>query len=152
MNQNNSIFDSANLTYKNFNCSEMGGFSFEFPDFKNWELQGIQNQRENLCVMYFNWPDDIEYEIPPQIRVEKIKTEAGDNAENKKQNPQNISYEYVTDLSLYVEGHKFEEGDWDWLVFYGKDFYVKISKNGFGKLPFDTDLFYGKIIETFNFR
>lgn len=149
MNINNPNLD---LEYKTFDCDNFD-FIFQFPDFKNWELKGIE-KKENRCTMYFNWPDDILYEYPPRISIEEIesKNESKNEKSNLLKNPQGIFYGYVQDPGLYVSGHKFEEEDWDWLVFYGKDFSVRISKNSFGKLPFDADLFYKKIIETFDFK
>ena len=153
-NNNNMDSDKNNagevFGYKTFDCSEIGGFSFKFPDFKGWEFKYVEKIDVNLCIIYFNWPDDIEYEVPPAIEVKKVDLE--NISQTKKQNPQNISYEYIQDSSIYVDGHKFAEGDWDWLVFYGKDFNVRIARNMFGEPPFDADLFYSKIIETFDFK
>jgi len=145
-NKNNT---NETLENKIFDCQSFD-FTFQFPDFKDWEFKNTEEVRENLCVMYFNWPDDVEYEYPPQISVEKIDLK--DKSEKAKQNSQGIYYEYITDSSLYTDGHKFEEGDWDWLVFYGKDYSVRISRNMFGEPPFDADQFYKKIIDTFDFK
>lgn len=149
VNLSQSEIGSGILGYKAFNCQGFD-FNFQFPDFKDWEYKYTEKRHESLCIIYFNWPDNIEYEVPPAIEVQKIVLEI--KSENLKQNPQGIYYEYIQDPTLYVVGHKFEEGDWDWLVFYGKDFGVRIGKAMFGEPPFDANQFYKKIIETFDFK
>jgi hypothetical protein len=151
----------------NFSCEALSGFTFKYPLLKGWEVKGIQAKDENRCIMYFNSPDDIDYEIPPQIIVEK--SEYSKNTLNKKrsstagENSTGVPYEYITDSNLYVPGYKFKEGDWDWLVFYGKDYEIRIGRNNFGSLKidggkttqglneFDSNAFYGSIIESFKF-
>jgi len=148
LNNNNS---NNPTEYKTFTCTGFD-FTFQFPDFKDWEYKYIEKRRENLCIMYFNYPDNIEYEVPPKIEIHKIVKGLEKNTNVLPKNPQNISYEYIQDPSLYVDNHKFKDGDWDWLIFYGKDYNVKIERNMFGEPPFDADMFFKKIIETFNFK
>lgn len=154
-NNNNMDSDKNNvsevLEYKTFDCQGFD-FIFEFLDFKDWEFKYIEKKKESLCIMYFNSPDNIRYEIPPKIEIHKIEKMQSKDTSVLTKNPQNISYEYIQDPTLYVDGHKFEEGDWDWLVFYGRSFDVKIERAMFGEPPFDADLFYKKIIETFDFK
>lgn len=149
MNLNNNSNEVAE--YKTFICQNFD-FTFKFPDFKDWEYKYTENRRENLCIMYFNYPDNIRYEVPPKVEIHIIQKEEGKDTSTLSKNPQNIPYQHIQDPSIYVDNHKFEEGDWDWLVFYGKDFNVKIERAMFGEIPFDANLFYKKIIETFNFK
>ncbi len=139
-----------NIEYKKFDYLDFGVY-FEFPNFKDWEYAYTEKVNKNLCIMYFNWPDNVLYEVPPQMHIYKVLKNAEANEAGLQKNSHGIPYERVQDPSLYVTGHKFEEGDWDWLIFYGPNFNIKMEHVLFGEPPFDKDFFYQKIIETFKF-
>lgn len=180
--------DQQVLRFQDFTCSGITGFTFRYPVFKDWKVKRIVSEKEGKCTIYFKWPAGISYEVPPQIKIEKIselgqkfmieKLRGGSPSEDilddsgmkiivimsaKTKNPAAIPYEYVPDPAMYIESHVFKKGEWDWLVFYGQDFGVRISRNMFGSLghveeaerkeihEFDSDIFYRSIIETFHF-
>ena len=169
---------------REFSSPGMTVFSFTYPIFKDWEVKGIQNENENECIFWFAWPPVIKYETPPCIYVEK-RSDLGEKSlhgklkvkgtanisgmkikglmESKQKNPNNVPYEHVYDSSHYEKGYAPKAGDWDWLVFFGEEFGVRIgSYAGFGSLDyddfpdhrkfyeFDNEVFYNEVIRTFN--
>ncbi len=177
------------IEIRDFFCPELKGITFKYPVFKDWEVKRIGSWGKDSCTMFFNWPSIIDYESAPKVSIQKlgelgqesmVKELSGgrEPSENmlddsgmkmlgimasKKKNPAGIPYEYKTDPSLYVVGHVFKTEDWDYLVFYGQDFGVRISRNMFGSLhykdgekreffEFGDDAFYKMIIESFKFQ
>ncbi len=127
-------------------------FGFKYPVFEGWEPKATQWQTEGSCVIFLNYPDDIEFEIAPQIRISILKQIIAVSGQKTKLNPNGVYYAFVYDPSLFVSGHIHKQGEWNYLDFYGRVFGVRIEivsvslKKGFSK-----DKFFEKIIETFHF-
>lgn len=153
---------------KDFSCEGITGFSFRYPVFKNWEIKGTQldkyvfpnyKGKGEICSIWFNWPDDIEFEVPPRTIIEKridlsLNQISEANKKNLKTNPNGVSYDFVFDPENYVEGYKPKPGQWDYLQFYGPDFGVKIwpfRGTPEDKYGFSLDVFIEEIIKSFKF-
>lgn len=144
---------------KDFSCEGMTGFSFSYPVFKGWEVKGTQNEKYRnpdykgeMCHIWFNWPENIKFEVPPQLVIEKRTDFHLVETEKLERNPNGVPYNFVFDPSNYVSGYKQKTGQWDYLQFYGPDFGVKfwplVSGDGYG---FSSDVFIEGIIKSFKF-
>jgi hypothetical protein len=140
---------------KKFSC--LAGFTFEYPVFKNWEVKTIEKKGENECIIWFNWPGNILFAVPPNIMVSKTKELGLDYLNGiriegispmdripssfAKTNPQNILYDNISDPTIPPT-----------LRFYGKDFGVRIEAYSTEEMGFGKDqVFFKKVISSFNF-
>jgi len=135
------------------------GFIFDFPIFKEWEVKSIKKINDDECVIYFNYPKNVFFELAPQILIRRINNDTDEEyiglIEVKKATANNgsqtINYSYLFNPLMHSKNFKPSESDWDDIEFYGKDFKVSISRFLSKENGFDDEIFYNKIIETFNF-
>ena len=71
--------------------SEIPGFTFEYPVFKDWEINGIKKIDDNEYAIFLNYPDSIDFYVAPQIKIRKIKEQDVEKI-NYQKNPNGASY------------------------------------------------------------
>ncbi|MBU3895733.1 hypothetical protein KKG36_00190 [Patescibacteria group bacterium] len=120
--------------------SEISGFSFEYPVFKNWEVAEIKKISENEYYIKFNVPGDVELYMPPQLNIKKINepSKQTDNLGMKK-NANGVWYSELSGLLGYV--------------FSSNNFRVVITliSGGVEKKGFLSQVTINKIIDSFKF-
>lgn len=108
--------------------SEIPGFAFEYPIFKNWEVSQIKKINENEYYIFFKCP--FETAVAPYMKIEKISnlslTYLSDTKNhppiggiptlNAKKNKNNILYDSLEDSTMPYT-----------IQFYEKDFGVRIK-------------------------
>jgi len=134
-----------------FSCPDKGAFSFKYPVFRGWEVKAVEKKSADAHIIWINWPDSIDFEVPPQIRVNRMDCPVV-LSDSFKKNPQGTLYDYVHDLSLYVKDYVPKKGSWDYLEFYSNEFLVRISRFSCEEFGFDGDAFYKEIVNSFSFE
>jgi hypothetical protein len=128
-----------------------GYFEFRYPIFKKWPLKGIQS-KGNEWKIFFDWPPVVEFEIAPQIVITRSIRIPREMNISAKQNRAEVFYDFVQDPSLYVSGHTFQPGEWDYLEFYGASHEVRLNFISLGEdYGFSRKISAKAIIESFHF-
>ena len=138
------------LKLEEFSCPGKGGFSFRYPLFEGWGLKAVEKKDEDSYVIWLEWPEDIEFEVPPGFFITRI---GGDVilSDSFKKNPQGVMYDFTHDLSHYVDDYVPKKGVWDYLEFYANKFFIRISRFSCEEHGFDGDAFYKEVIGSFRF-
>lgn len=151
---------------KTFSCPGMAGFTFEYPEFKDWETLDPKKINENTCLIGLKQPENINFEVEPKIRIEKIPKLANkdltiENTTKKnetmiinslseiKHNPQDVFYNLIyDDGDLYRPA---KPSEWVHIQFYGPDYAVRITPLRHKGEGYSSKKFTNKVIETFKF-
>jgi len=136
--------------------SEISGFSFDYPVFKNWGIKAVEKKSDNEYIIWVDWPQDINFDNPPQINIKKIqeqKIPVFEKISDVNENKNSTSYEFIYFPDNYIERYDPKE-HWDAIHFYKNDFLdgvlidMPIDEPDYG---FSREIFVKKIIETFKF-
>ncbi len=152
---------------RDYACPGVEGFTFQFLEFPNWSAKGIAKTREDECVIWLNWPDNVVFEQAPRVTVTKLP-ELGINSwtasaiersngelgletvSEVQVNPSGVPYCYIHDPSRWARDFRPRPGQWDYLQFYGPAFAVRIDIYAGGEsYGFNKQRFAEKVIETF---
>ena len=58
-----SIFSKKQKITETKTFSEIPGFSFEYPVFKDWEINSIEKVNNEEYIVYLNYPENIAFEV-----------------------------------------------------------------------------------------
>lgn len=131
-------FSNQPKNIENRTFSEIPGFSFEYPVFKEWEVKEIKRVSENEFEIFLNYPDLIDFYTPPKIKIKKDTSPMSDYF-GININKNNVYYDFLPDSNSV-------------LVFYQNKVRVTIDfSNIIEDLSFSRKALAQKIINTFRF-
>lgn len=132
------VKDQSVVDIKMFSCPALPGISFQYPVFKGWPVKTTESSRSGHCVIWLDWPDDIDFEAPPRIDVVRSLNEPVLLGRKSPQNPQGI---------IYAPSMKPKSGAHEVNFYTGRDaIRIQLQASGPG---FSPDLFWDRVIETF---
>lgn len=124
------------------------GFSFQYPEFKDWNVKGEKKIDNNNYIIYLEYPDNVDFEIAPQIRITTVPEWGTKTLKSKsgyitqKTNTSGVLYDRIQ-----------VQHDPEMLAFFAEDFGVTITPistpENYG---FSKDIFFERIIKTFTFK
>lgn len=147
------------LETRDFSCSGVVGFTFQYPVFKGWEVKDIAtaillNSTRNECTITLNIPNipkDIAATSVAEIIVTKSEYTKNDfeipSAAVSNLNPAAVPTWYTEED---ISSKDYAPSHYAYVVFYGKEFKYFVSLNGISsKMGFPVDQFFKTVINSF---
>ena len=139
-----AIFSKKQKITETKTFSEIPGFSFEYPVFKDWEINSIEKVNNEEYIVYLNYPENIAFEVAPQIKINKI--------DNYQREPGMIDDPISFEIKKNQRGFSYGEPGDGSLEFYADNFRIKIEPFSHEGNGYSGKVFVQKIIETFKFN
>lgn len=110
---------------------------FNLVEFPDWGLKS-RVDKDGAVYLWLNWPEDISFEQPPFLKIEKTQLKAKKITSdflrsrfkieivNSDQNKNNVSYIKVFDPSFYIKGYNPPETLWDYFYFWKDESLYKV--------------------------
>jgi len=125
--------------------SEIQGFTFEYPEFKKWEVSLVKKINDNEYLIFFKCP--FETVVAPSMKIEKVIIDNLPQPTLNLVNKNNVQY-YTKATNKSPTGGKADIGE---VNFYSENFMVKIYPylhEGYG---YSGKIMTKTIIESFKF-
>ena len=133
--------------------SEISGFSFQYPEFKGWEVDYVEKVSSDEFVIYFNNPNTVAFEYPPSMRVVKDNySYSGPNGSKIENNPNIKTSQNNVKYYASYENPAENKDVLPYVNFYADKFIITVRPFMHEGDGYSGRAMADKIIETFKFE